>query len=163
MAIASSLDAPALRSPLPSPFSPAPSPFAPVSTRARLDRRGPDVTSTSSSSVMSMGVSASAPRRVPAIWAGGAEEPFTGRWIVPGRDADARCAGCDGADGVSFFGCAYLRSAPLTGDGAYSFTQSLAVASCFFLFDLYSCAITGTRGSEGLGSVRSDDRERMTL
>lgn len=45
----------------------------------------------------------------------------------------------------------------------HSSTHSFAVASCFFRFDLYSCAIEGTSGSPGFGSVRSEDRDRMTL
>lgn len=114
MTITSSADAPpALRLPLALPL---PSPF---STRARFDRRRADSsTSTSSSSGISMGVALSPPlgadRRVPAIWGGGAVEPFTGRWIVPGREVDARSAGCGGGAGVSFLGCAYLLSAHST-------------------------------------------------
>ena len=60
---------------------------------------------------------------------------------------------------------AYLASVPLFigAIATYNFTHSLAVSSCFFLFLLYSCAIWGTRGSAGLGSVRRDERDRMTL
>lgn len=46
---------------------------------------------------------------------------------------------------------------------AYFFTQSRAVASCFCLLRLYSCAMFGTSGSEGFGSVKREERERMTL
>jgi len=45
----------------------------------------------------------------------------------------------------------------------YSLTQARAVSSCCFLFVRYSDAILGTRGSEGFGSVRSEERDRMTL
>lgn len=45
----------------------------------------------------------------------------------------------------------------------HNLTHSLAVASCFALFLLYSVAIAGTRGSAGFGSVRRDESERMTL
>lgn len=46
---------------------------------------------------------------------------------------------------------------------AYNLTHSFAVASCLFLFRLYSCAIAGTSGSAGFGSVRRDDRDKITL
>ena len=46
---------------------------------------------------------------------------------------------------------------------AYFFVNSAALASNFALSLMYSLAMSGTRGSSGLGSVRRDDMERRTL
>jgi len=49
------------------------------------------------------------------------------------------------------------------GDRAYSSVHLRAVRSWCTRFLTYSVAIEGTRGSCGLGSVRRDERESMTL
>merc|ERR1719321_429757 len=46
---------------------------------------------------------------------------------------------------------------------AYLFVHSFADWSCFGRSVLKSCAISGTNGSFGLGSVSSDEIERRTL
>lgn len=46
---------------------------------------------------------------------------------------------------------------------AYCRVHCLAVSSCFCRLRLYSWAMAGTSGSAGFGSVRRDERERMTL
>ena len=110
-----------------------------------------------------------------------------GRATRRGRDeidgGSVRPAGAAVAIGVvvSFFGVANLshksqsrlpleqclhtlgRGCACDRDQTDIFTQSLAVWSCFFLFRLYSCAMVGTSGSDGLGSVRREERERRTL
>lgn len=45
---------------------------------------------------------------------------------------------------------------------AYLFVQLRAVASYFCLSVLYMCAISGTKGSSGLGSVSNEQMERRT-
>lgn len=49
------------------------------------------------------------------------------------------------------------------GTVTHSLTHSRAVSSCRFRFFLYSCAMLGTSGSAGFGSVRSEESERITL
>lgn len=49
------------------------------------------------------------------------------------------------------------------GDRAYNSVHLWAVRSCCTRFRIYSVAIEGTRGSCGLGSVRRDERESITL
>jgi hypothetical protein len=69
---------------------------------------------------------------------------------------------------MGFLGWAYLnqvsRSFPRRErEKTYNLVQSFATWSCFFLLLLYSEAICGTSGSAGFGSVRREDRERITL
>lgn len=108
-------------------------------------------------------------RRVPAMVVGAGELEAEGRWIVR-REAEVLEVVRAGAGGGTvfcsvFLGRAYLRSDRADGqhEGAHNCTHSRAVSSCFFLFRLSSCAMAGTSGSAGLGSVRRDERERMTL
>jgi len=49
------------------------------------------------------------------------------------------------------------------GGRAYSSVHRFAVLSCWTRFRMYSVATEGTNGSCGLGSVRSDESESMTL
>ena len=51
----------------------------------------------------------------------------------------------------------------LTAHVAYLCVHSRAVLSCYSLLLLYKLAISGTRGSSGLGSVSRELIERSTL
>lgn len=139
------------------------------STRERFGRREPSTTWISSSSsepVKLMGVDeppSTAPfarRRLPANGGGGAGEPFVSRCTGRGR---ATLGGGGGFSLTVSCGVAYLVSVETFDLATHCLTHCLAVASCFFRFVLYSCAIEGTSGSLGFGSVRREDSERMTL
>lgn len=98
------------------------------------------------------------------------EEPLLPAAMLPLLLNEAVCV--VGAFSFPFF---FLPLDPVTdvgsdvdwgdGDGgrAYSSVQRFAVRSCCARLRVYSVAIEGTNGSCGLGSVRSDDRESMTL